>query len=582
MIPHRRIWGPANIAGEFDGASTFHDSNGPGSTGGSETPIPRSVKGEGYHRATSETDSAPLLTGSVQVDIPPSSPAADGGKKDFKRSVSVSALDKYGTFHAAQRRAEATNVKNKLGPRLLSDRDVVVKYFNSRGRAGDTYAQVELHPDELRSPIIQHQGGSKSVFSMKPSKLPPAKHQASTPQGRSHSLDEITSEEQRLWDQITDRTSSAGSSRLELNMNWYFVEVVGRDEHIHRKEYNKRLKQLSREFDICPTFLVEREHTLVLPQILESPDYPRQYHICLRVATEKISTTDDSIVELTNRWLMVVDLNKKVCIVLHRLDCESMSRLRLNWQAIMSSNDIAFEEFLLKLMDDAVNTFNVSLTAHAALLDICESKLLQTSKAGAAAAMAAKEAARDPASPHSELNRITYGRVLSHFDAASKSNNVFLTQLLDTRSVSIDKSEMNSFLYHLHRRSSVQHRVLMLTKSVLSRSFTKLRLCSKQHSNQMCSLCIELSDKAQETRDDSQHLLDMHISLQSFRTNELMAVLTRLSVLFTPCAFLAGVYGMNFHWMPELAYTYGYLGFWTMCIAIAGSIQFYFYRRGLF
>jgi Mg2+ and Co2+ transporter CorA len=577
MIPHRRIWGAANIAPEFDGASTFHDSNGPGSAGGDDTSISRSAKG-GYHRTTSESDSAPLI-GGVQVDIPPSSPAADGGKKEFKRSVSMGALDKYGTFHAAQRRAEATNVKNKMGPRLLSDRDVVVKYFNSRGRSGDTYAQVELHPDELRSPIIQHQGGSKSVFSMKPSKRP--QHHA-LPQGRTQSVDEITSEEQRLWDQITDQSSSIGSSRLELNMNWYFVDVVGRDEHIHRKEYNKRLKQLSREFDICPTFLVEREHTLVLPQILESPDYPRQYHICLRVATEKISTTDDSIVELTNRWLMVVDLNKKVCIVLHRLDCESMSRLRLNWQAIMSSNDIGFEEFLLKLMDDAVNTFSVSLNAHASLLDICESKLLQTSKAGAAAAQAAKEAARDPSSPHSELNRITYGRVLSHFDSASKYKNVFLTQLLDTRSVSIDKSEMNSFLYHLHRRSSVQHRVLMLTKSVLSRSFTKLRLCSKQHSNQMCSLCIELSDKAQETRDDSQHLLDMHISLQSFRTNELMAVLTRLSVLFTPCAFLAGVYGMNFHWMPELAVTYGYVGFWAMCFAIAGSIQFYFYRRGLF
>lgn len=521
------------------------------------------------------------LIGSSQVEIAPESPAVDGAKKEFKRSVSMGAMDKYGTFHAAQRRAEATNVKNRLGPRLLSDRDVTVKYFNSRGRSGNTFADVELHADELRSPIIQHQGAAKSVFSMKPSKNPMAAPKAAGASARSHSVDDITSEEQRLWDQITNRSSSVGSSRLELNMNWYFVEVVGRDEHLHRKEYNKRLKQLSREFDLCPTFLVEREHTLVLPQILESPDYPRQYHICLRVATEKISTTDDSIVELTNRWLMVVDLNKKVCIVLHRLDCESMSRLRLNWQAIMSSNDIAFEEFLLKLMDDAVNTFSVSLNAHASLLDICEAKLLQTSKAGAAAANAAKAAA-SPSSPHAELHRLTYGRVLSHFDAESKTNNAFLNQLLDTRSVSIDKSEMNSFLYHLHRRSSVQHRVLMLTKAVLNRCFTKLRLCSKQHATQMCSLCIELSDKAQETRDDSQHLLDMHISLQSFRTNELMAVLTRLSVLFTPCAFLAGVYGMNFHWMPELAIEYGYAGFWTVCLAIAATIQYYFYRRGLF
>ena len=98
----------------------------------------------------------------------------------------------------------------------------------------------------------------------------------------------------------------------------------------------------------------------------------------------------------------------------------------------------------------------------------------------------------------------------------------------------------------------------------------------------MSSFCTDLSAKAQEIRDDSQHLLDMHISLQSFRTNELMAILTRFSILFTPCAFLASVYGMNFQFMPELHMVYGYSFFWLTCIAITVAIQLFFYHRGLF
>ena len=52
-------------------------------------------------------------------------------------------------------------------------------------------------------------------------------------------------------------------------------------------------------------------------------------------------------------------------------------------------------------------------------------------------------------------------------------------------------------------------------------------------------------------------MLELH-SLVSYHTNELMKVLTKFSMFFTPLTFMTGVYGMNFDEMPELRWSFGY------------------------
>ena len=59
--------------------------------------------------------------------------------------------------------------------------------------------------------------------------------------------------------------------------------------------------------------------------------------------------------------------------------------------------------------------------------------------------------------------------------------------------------------------------------------------------------------------DDLDSLLNVQLSLASHRTNEVMRILTIFSAFFLPITFIAGVYGMNFHRMPELDWTLGYL-----------------------
>jgi magnesium transporter len=63
---------------------------------------------------------------------------------------------------------------------------------------------------------------------------------------------------------------------------------------------------------------------------------------------------------------------------------------------------------------------------------------------------------------------------------------------------------------------------------------------------------------ADELLDDANTLLNVQLALASHRTGEVMRVLTVFSVFFLPLTFIVGVYGMNFHFMPELGQRWGY------------------------
>jgi magnesium transporter len=82
--------------------------------------------------------------------------------------------------------------------------------------------------------------------------------------------------------------------------------------------------------------------------------------------------------------------------------------------------------------------------------------------------------------------------------------------------------------------------------------------------------------------------MDVYLSSISNRMNEIMKLLTVISSIFIPLTFIAGIYGMNFnteksHWnMPELNWEYGYLFCWGLMILIAGSLVFFFWKRGWF
>lgn len=90
---------------------------------------------------------------------------------------------------------------------------------------------------------------------------------------------------------------------------------------------------------------------------------------------------------------------------------------------------------------------------------------------------------------------------------------------------------------------------------------------------------IRVIDTVETYRDLLSGMMDIYLSSVSNKMNEVMKVLTIISTIFIPVTFIAGVYGMNFEYMPELRSPWGYWITWTVMIVIMGLLVYYFRRK---
>ena len=90
---------------------------------------------------------------------------------------------------------------------------------------------------------------------------------------------------------------------------------------------------------------------------------------------------------------------------------------------------------------------------------------------------------------------------------------------------------------------------------------------------------IQVSENIDIYREMTWSLMDMYMTTISNKMNEVMKVLTIMASIFIPLTFIAGIYGMNFEYMPELKYKYGYFVVWGVMIALFISMLFYFKRK---
>ena len=87
------------------------------------------------------------------------------------------------------------------------------------------------------------------------------------------------------------------------------------------------------------------------------------------------------------------------------------------------------------------------------------------------------------------------------------------------------------------------------------------------------------SEMIESLRDMVSGLMDVYLSNVSNRMNEVMKVLTIIATIFIPLSFFAGIYGMNFEYMPELKWHYSYFILWGFIIIAAGSMVYFFRRK---
>jgi len=93
---------------------------------------------------------------------------------------------------------------------------------------------------------------------------------------------------------------------------------------------------------------------------------------------------------------------------------------------------------------------------------------------------------------------------------------------------------------------------------------------------------IQVMDMVETYRDMLNGLQDLYLSEISFKMNQVMQVLAVITTIFVPLSFLAGLYGMNFEYIPELKFKYGYFGLLGVMFCIFLGSLYYFRKKNWF
>ncbi|MET0391485.1 MAG: CorA family divalent cation transporter [Chitinophagaceae bacterium] len=132
--------------------------------------------------------------------------------------------------------------------------------------------------------------------------------------------------------------------------------------------------------------------------------------------------------------------------------------------------------------------------------------------------------------------------------------------------------DVTESLFYLKRQASLSLKVLMLMLEPINHirvadgEEALLQDTRDQH--------LKMQTLYGQILEEVNNLLTISMSFAAQRTNEVVRVLTLFSVFFMPLTFIAGIYGMNFDFMPELRQPWGY----PVVLLLMGAITFVIYR----
>lgn len=132
-------------------------------------------------------------------------------------------------------------------------------------------------------------------------------------------------------------------------------------------------------------------------------------------------------------------------------------------------------------------------------------------------------------------------------------------------------------LYYLRRKIDLLRRMLLLSRDTIENVDNDPGNVNTRDTR---DLYVKLSTIYDSLNDNINQLITVYFSTSSQRTNETMRILTIFSVFFMPLTFIVGVYGMNFKFMPELNYTWGYPAVMVLMVIITTGIYLWFKRKG--
>jgi magnesium transporter len=156
-------------------------------------------------------------------------------------------------------------------------------------------------------------------------------------------------------------------------------------------------------------------------------------------------------------------------------------------------------------------------------------------------------------------------------------------ELLDARIVESPDDRAFKTIHDLRRDSLIMRRSIWPVRemaSAFSRSESSLITEETRFFiRDIYDHAIIIADTLETYRDMLSGIRDVYLSSVSNRMNEIMKVLTIIATIFIPLSFIAGLYGMNFHHMPELKMTWGYPAALALMALVGGGMLLYFRKR---
>lgn len=131
-------------------------------------------------------------------------------------------------------------------------------------------------------------------------------------------------------------------------------------------------------------------------------------------------------------------------------------------------------------------------------------------------------------------------------------------------------------IYYLKRKAGLCKKLLLLTNEVVKS--IKAEKEDRPALQDARDLHLKLMTLYDQVQDDANNLLNIYLSLSARKTNDVMKILTIFSVFFMPLTFIAGIYGMNFKFMPELEQRWGY-PLSLLAMGIVTVVIFFWFRR---
>lgn len=146
-------------------------------------------------------------------------------------------------------------------------------------------------------------------------------------------------------------------------------------------------------------------------------------------------------------------------------------------------------------------------------------------------------------------------------------------------------SILNTIDLYKRQTHQIKKTIIPIKEFVAKIEREEFNLVSQNHVKyyyELKDLCLTLLDDCDkiEVRLDSN--INLFFSVQGHRMNQVMKTLTVVATIFIPLTFIAGIYGMNFSYMPELSWKWGYFGIWFLIVLVLAGMLIYFRRKKWF